>query len=194
MSLTPFQGPITAREDTATVAHSQGGALGGVDDPAGPADVQGQAGGTAQDRREQGRGCLESGRQPPVPVVASKGIVVAGAAGVVVVGGGWRVIRTRVTAPSQASRRHASGSNGPAQPTSPPRVPGPLRPWRLSRSTTTVSWGRTPPVLGQPAALQAAAGQFSEGVGLALATTAAVFGIGRASQRLQRRHQDLAGF
>jgi len=37
---------------------------------------------------------------------------------------GWRVTRTRVTAPSQASRRHASGSSGPGPPISPPRVPG----------------------------------------------------------------------
>ena len=33
---------------------------------------------------------------------------------------GWRVTITRVTAPSHASRRHASGSRGPAQPISPP--------------------------------------------------------------------------
>jgi hypothetical protein len=57
----------------------------------------------------------------------------------------WRVTRTRVSAPSQASRRHPSASSGPSS-VSPPRLPA--RPWRLSRSTSTVSWGRTPPVWG----------------------------------------------
>ena len=49
-------------------------------------------------------------------------------------------------APSQANLRQASGSKGPAHLISPP---SPSSGWRrLSRSTTTASWGRTPPVLG----------------------------------------------
>jgi len=66
---------------------------------------------------------------------------------------GWRATSTRVRAPSQASRRHASGARGPAQPTSPPSAPG--WPRRLSRSTITVSWGRTPPVWGSRPASRA---------------------------------------
>jgi hypothetical protein len=37
--LTPAKGPIAAWEDTAAVAHGQGGALGGLDDPAAAADL-----------------------------------------------------------------------------------------------------------------------------------------------------------
>ena len=59
----------------------------------------------------------------------------------------WRVTSTRVTAPSQANRRHASGSSGQGPPVSPPRPPG-WGPRRLSRSTVTSSWGRTPPLWG----------------------------------------------
>jgi hypothetical protein len=56
MRVTPGQGPLTAREDTAAVADGQGGPLGGVDDPGGPADVQGLTGRPAQHRRQQGHG------------------------------------------------------------------------------------------------------------------------------------------
>src|SRR5215218_6497659 len=57
MGLTPGKGTITAGEDTAAVAHGQGGPLGGLDDPGGPADVQGLAGGPTQDRGQPpGRG------------------------------------------------------------------------------------------------------------------------------------------
>jgi hypothetical protein len=52
VGLTPAQGPVTAREDTATVAHGQSGALGGLDDPGGPPHVQRLAGCPTQDRRE----------------------------------------------------------------------------------------------------------------------------------------------
>ena len=40
MGLTPGQRPGTVRQHTATVTDGQGGALGGPDDPAGPADLQ----------------------------------------------------------------------------------------------------------------------------------------------------------
>jgi hypothetical protein len=48
MGLAPGQGPVTAGEHTAAVAHGQGAALGGLDDPGGPAHVQGLAGRPAQ--------------------------------------------------------------------------------------------------------------------------------------------------
>ena len=80
----PGQGAVTAGEDTAAVTHGQGGALGGGDDPAGPADVQGLARGPTQDRGQQGRRCSQLGRQALVAV----GIVVAPLAAGVDVGAG----------------------------------------------------------------------------------------------------------
>jgi hypothetical protein len=49
----PARGSVTAREHTAAVADGQGGALGGLDDPAGPPDLQRLGGGPTQDRWEQ---------------------------------------------------------------------------------------------------------------------------------------------
>jgi hypothetical protein len=54
MSLTPGQRPLTAREHTATVTNSQGGPLGGLDDAAGPADLQRLGRRTPKDRGQQG--------------------------------------------------------------------------------------------------------------------------------------------
>ena len=51
-----------------------------------------------------------------------------------------------------------------------------------------------PTGLGQPPALQAAAGQLGQGIGVALATAAGVGGVGGAGQRLQRGQEGLAGF
>ena len=155
----PAQGSGAVGEDTAAVAHGQGGALGGLDDPGGPADFQGLGGGAPRVGGSRGGG-PEPGRQPvgPAGVVGFGWWPQRSGRGVRVVpgrwgrgrGGGWpgcwRVTSTRVTAPSQASRRHASGSSGPAQPTSPPTASG--WPSRLSRSTITLSCGRTPPVWG----------------------------------------------
>jgi len=53
MGFTPGQGPRTAGEHTATITNRQGGALGGLDDPAGPADLQRLGGCATQDRRQQ---------------------------------------------------------------------------------------------------------------------------------------------
>ena len=50
MGLTPGQRPRTAREHTATITNRQSGALGGLDDPAGPADLQRLGGGATQCR------------------------------------------------------------------------------------------------------------------------------------------------
>ena len=49
----PGQGPLAVGEDTAAVAHGQGGALGGVDDSGGPPDLQGLGGGASQGRGQQ---------------------------------------------------------------------------------------------------------------------------------------------
>src|SRR5829696_2724815 len=40
VGVAPGQGPFTVGEDTAPVPHGQGGALAGLDDPGGPADLQ----------------------------------------------------------------------------------------------------------------------------------------------------------
>jgi hypothetical protein len=70
MGFAPGQGPFTVGEDTAAVADGQGGALGGLDDPGGPADFQRLGRGPTQGRGEQGRRGSEPGRQPSVPVPA----------------------------------------------------------------------------------------------------------------------------
>ena len=65
----PGQGPLAVGEDTAAVADGQGGALGGLDDPGGPPDLQRLGGGATQ-----GRGQLPSWRlgaarsSPSVPL------------------------------------------------------------------------------------------------------------------------------
>jgi hypothetical protein len=87
VGLAPGQGAVTAGEDTAAVAHGQGGPLGGLDDSGGPADVQGLAGGPTQDRGQPpgrglelvGQGCLAVG--VVVAVVAAGVVVVAVVAG-----------------------------------------------------------------------------------------------------------------
>ena len=171
VGLAPGRGPVAAGHRTAAVADDQGGALGGGDDPAGPADLQRLGGGAPKGRGEPGRRRLEPGRQ--AGLVAGSWATGGRRRG----SGGWwwRVTSTRVTAPSQASRRQVSGSSGQGPPVSPPSPPGPRR---LSRSTVTSSWGRTPPVWGSWPALQGAAGQLGQGIGAALATAAVVVGAG----------------
>jgi hypothetical protein len=160
MGVTPGQGPITAREDTAPIPHGQGGPLGGLDDPGRPPDLQRLGGRPTQGRGQQGgRGpqlLLQPGRVAGVGVggearVGTRSWVMAPSGPALPPAGcwswrWWRLTTTRVTAASQASRRHPCGSSCPAHPRSPPRLPG--RPSRLSRSTVTSSWGRTPPALG----------------------------------------------
>jgi hypothetical protein len=41
MGFAPGQGALTVGKDTTPVPHGQGLALGGLDDPAGPSDLQG---------------------------------------------------------------------------------------------------------------------------------------------------------
>jgi hypothetical protein len=88
MGLTPAQGPITVGEDTAVVADGQGDPLGGLDDPAGPPDLQGLGGGAAQDRGEPGHRGLDplgqaglTTRVAAVAVAARVVVVAAGAGG-----------------------------------------------------------------------------------------------------------------
>jgi hypothetical protein len=64
VAFAPGQGPITVGEDAAAVAHGQGGPLGAGDDPAGPPDLQGLAGGAAQDRGQQDHGRLQPLLEP----------------------------------------------------------------------------------------------------------------------------------
>jgi hypothetical protein len=131
VAFAPGQGAGTVGDHTAAVAHGQGGALGGADDPGGSAQVQGLAGRPTQQRGQAGQGGLQPRRQPRVAaarvvggvgvvvagVVAAgalvRGLVVTGAAGLVVGMGavvsrvlvaGWRLTMTRVMAASQASR------------------------------------------------------------------------------------------
>ena len=145
----PGRGPVTAGDRAAAVAHDQGGPLGGGDDPAGAADLQRLGGAAAKGGGSRLAAAWSRAARPSSP--PGRSLVGRGHRGRpswswVVGGGRWRVTRTRVTAPSQASRRHASGCSGPTQPASPPRPPG--WPSRLSRSTVTSSWGRTPPLWG----------------------------------------------
>ena len=192
MGLAPGQQPRTAREHTTTVTHSQGGPLGDLDDPAGPADLQRLGRRTPKDRGNSATAAHSRTPNPSTPpgsratgpstplgsrptgrpsrpgsrTIGRSCLLGSGATGPWSVLGawppgpwsvlwpgsewrwllGWRVTSTRVTAPSQASRRHASGSSGPTPPTSPPTAW--CRPRRLSRSTVTVSCGRTPPLWG----------------------------------------------
>ena len=203
------RGPVAVGQDTAAVADGQGGALGGLDDPAGPADLQRLGGRTPEDRGEQGRRGPQPGRQPVGPrspaagvpaggwigcPVSGRGLLVVLGAGVVagvVLARVWRVTRTRVTAPSQASRWQASGSSGPGP------ADLPTQPHRAAEEAVQVhgdrQLGADPTGLGEPAALQAAAGQLGQGIGAALAAAAGVLGVGGAGQRLQRGQQGLAG-
>jgi hypothetical protein len=93
-----------------------------------------------------------------------------------------------VTAPSQASRRQASGSRGRCR----CRRPGgaALEAVQVHRDRQL---GPDPTTLGQVAALQGAAGQLAQGISPALAAAARVAGTGGAGQRLQGRQQALTG-
>ena len=128
-------GTITAGDRTAAVVDHQGGLLGGGHQPAGPAHLQWLGRGPAQDRGQPGQRGLEPGGHPAVTPQAVLGTeamavgVVAMVVGVVVAGvevGAMMVVamnagvagdqRLGSGLPSQASRRHASGASGPAQP------------------------------------------------------------------------------
>ena len=135
VGLTPGRGPLAAGHRTAAVADDQGGPLGGGDDPAGAADLQRLGRGAAKGRGEPGRRHPQPGRQA---------VIAAGVRG----GLGWSVAGDQ-----DPGDRPVTGQpptrlrvQRPAPPVSPPSPPG--WPRRLSRSTVTSSWGRTPPVWG----------------------------------------------
>src|SRR5215207_9588454 len=67
VGVAPGQGPFTVGEDTAPVPDGQGGALAGLDDPGGPADLQGLGRGPPRDRGQRGQGARGPGRQPVGP-------------------------------------------------------------------------------------------------------------------------------
>jgi hypothetical protein len=124
---------------------------------------------------------------------AGLGVGVAVVAAGVVEGGvgpvAWRVTRTRVTAPSQASRRH------PQEPTAPPsRPPHPPRPDPGGcPAPQHRQLGPDPPAWGSRPALKGPAGQLGQGISPALAAAAGIVGAGRAGQGFQGGQQALAG-
>ena len=141
VTLAPGQRAGTVGEHTAAVPDGQGGPLGRGDDPGGPAQVQRLAGAPPRIGGRRGlaaRSHLLSPRSGWSGWSGSQQVDAGPQVGVVLevlalpgcwplrwpLGGwpwpGWRRTRTRVTALSQASRRQASGSRGPAQPSSPP--------------------------------------------------------------------------
>src|SRR5215213_6635762 len=105
---------------------------------------------------------------------------------------GPRLTSTRVTAASQASRWHVWGESAPTPPPSPPTALG-WR-WRLWRSTTTLSWGRTPPALGSwpPSRLRRASSVRASAVRWLPERVS--FGVSWAGQGIQGGEQGLAGF
>ena len=217
MGVTPGQRPLTAREDTAAVPDGQGGPLGRLHHPGAAADVQGPAGGPAQDPAATApwRPAAAPGARPArhggagFPAILGAAttanghawvggrarvaarVVIAATAVRMVVAGGLAADHDPGGAASQASRRHPSGPAAPRPPGLPPRRPG--SPSRLSRSTVTSSWGRTPPALGNPPPSRARAAQLGQGISGPLATLAGVMGSSRAGQRLQSGLHNVAG-
>jgi hypothetical protein len=98
------------------------------------------------------------------------------------------VTRTRVTALSQASRRHASGSRAPRSVWPPGGAA--LEAVQIHQDGQL---GPDPTGPGEPAPLQAPPGQLTQGVGVALAAASGVVAGGRAGQGLQGGQEGLAG-
>jgi len=182
MSLAPGQRPGAAGEHTAPVANGQGGALGDLDDPAGPAHLQRLGGRTPEDRGQQGHRRPQPGRQAPGAT---------GTVGVVVVVGG-------VAGDQHPGHRAITG-----QPLARLRVQRPP-PTDLATNSVVAAeeavqvhgdsqLGPDPTGLGEPAPFQGVAGQLGQGVSVALAAAAAVVGVGWAGQGLQGRQEGLAG-
>ena len=177
VGVAPGQRPRTTGKDTAAVADGQGGALGGLDDPAGPPDLQRLGGRTPKDRWQQ----RHRGPQPPRqsgPLGCATAVMALALAPRGVAGGAWargpwswsasgrgcgrgRVGSGRLgrcgtggwrvtrTRVMVPSQANRRHASGSKGPAQPSSPPkAPGRPSRLSRSTVTASWGRTPPVCG----------------------------------------------
>ncbi len=117
MGLTPGQGPLTAREHTATVTDGQGGPLGGLNDPGGPADLQ---------RLGRGHRPGPGATAPPPPATAPPSSPAVGA----VVGSGSLVVGSIVVvvvAAGLAGDQHPGQGTITSQPPTPSGSSGPTR-------------------------------------------------------------------
>jgi hypothetical protein len=135
LGLTPGQRPLAVRNHAAAVADGQGVALAGGDDPGGAAQVQGLAGGATQDRGQQGHGRPQLGSQPSailaVGVVAGMVVaveiltlgIVAVVAARLVGAGGLAADQDPGHGPVTGQPPAGLGTQGPAQPVSPPKEP-----------------------------------------------------------------------
>jgi hypothetical protein len=154
MGLAPGQRPGTAREHPAAVADGQGGALAGLHDPAGPFDLQRLGRGTPEGRGSRASAARSCPSSPSASFGAAPGGRASTPLAAAATGGssaprpwslgwplGWRVTRTRVR------HRHRPAADTPPDPAAPPPSPPNAwgRPSKLSSSTVTISWGRTPP-------------------------------------------------
>ena len=83
----PGRGPLAAGDGTAAVADDQGGALGGGDDPAGPADLQRLGRGPTQGRGSRLAAVWSQAAKPPSPPPSWPAWSRSSAGVVVVVGG-----------------------------------------------------------------------------------------------------------
>jgi hypothetical protein len=200
VGLTPGKRPLTAREDTAAVAHGQGGPLGGLDDPGGPADLQGWVGAPprtggrrlAAARSRSARFAWPWGSWWPWSPQPSS----------------WRwwpvgVVEVGLGAGGLAGDQDPGDGAVTGQPLPPL---GSQRP-QLAVATQAAGagleavqrhqhrqLGADPTRPGQPTGLQGPAGHLGQGIGPPLAAAAVIGGPGRPSQRLQRDQQALAGF
>jgi hypothetical protein len=168
-----------------------GRCVGWGDDPAGPGPGPGLAGapprtGSSRVRAARSRSASPASpsgspgavaRWAPWQARGGRGVAVAaGVVAVVVVGVvGWRLTRTRVRAPSQASRRQASGGQG--RHAAGLAAEGVGWPRRLSSSTITLSWGRTRRS-GGAGRLQGPPGQLDQGIGAALVAAVVIVAAG----------------
>src|SRR5215216_902162 len=182
VALAPAQGPSAVGEDTAAVADREGGALGEGDDPAGPAQVQGLAGGAAQDRGQHGQGGPEplgqawltagvAGRGGPLGTLAGPGVASGGG-----LAGDQHPGEGAVTG-QPPTRRRGQGF-GPAGLAA-------HRPGTAEEAVQVdhhTELGPDPAALGELAGLQGAAGQLDQGVGPALVAAAGVVGVTGAGQ------------
>jgi hypothetical protein len=146
VALAPGQGSLAVGEATAAVADGQGAALGGGDDPAGSAEVQGLAGGAAEDWGQPGQGGLEPVGQAPLAmgVLPGLGAVVAGLAAMVL--GGVAADQDPGQGPVTGQPVTGLGFQGPGPAALTPK--GGLVAEQAVQIDGDQTLGRTPPVWG----------------------------------------------